>query len=142
MILHDFQRGRLPYFVPPKSETDDKINKDIKNSNEKVPHVEQNFESLTVGPEFQGDDLDKSNKDNLADKNSGEISQDMSVNMLSDNEEENNSEIESPKSDLHKRNSKELSGDDLIDSSLLETLSAEEKKFLRINESSQSKGIT
>lgn len=134
MVLHDFQRGRLPYFVPPKSDIDNKVDNDKEklpeeNSQEAVPHVTQDFESLEVVPDFKGEDMDIENdtaKDNV--KNSFE-------NVDSDNmEDEDDSEVE-------EKLDNEQDVDGLIDSSLLETLSTEEKKFLRIKESSTSKGI-
>lgn len=135
MVLHDFQRGRLPYFVPPKSDIDNKVDNDKEklpeeNSQEAVPHVTQDFESLEVVPDFKGEDMDIENdtaKDNV--KNSFE-------NVDSDNmEDEDDSEVE-------EKLDNEQDVDGLIDSSLLETLSTEEKKFLRIKESSTSKADT
>ena len=137
MILYDFQRGRLPYFVPPpNSEMETgKTVEESKMDAETVPQVEQNFETLTVVPEFQGEDLDKNNKDVLLTDTAKDKPEDIQIDesMLSDCEDDISDE---DKCDT----SKVVNSDDLIDSTLLETLSAEEKKFLRIKESSQSKG--
>ena len=70
MILQDFQRGRLPYFVPPpKMEGEQEIEKytikDKKNVSQTepvmeptkiIPSVTQNYKDLTVMPEFDADD--------------------------------------------------------------------------------------
>jgi len=142
MILHDFQRGRLPYFVPPpdsetKTTDGDKTEEENKMDTETVPQVEQNFETLNVVPDFQGEDLDKDNKNKLLTDTTKDKSEDIQIDesMLSDCEDDTSFE---DKCDT----SKVVNSDDLIDSTLLGTLSAEEKKFLRIKESSQSKGDT
>jgi len=70
MMLQDFQRGRLPYFIaPPKSDTDiegnDKPTKtdpaaentEETNNMEEIPKVKQSYKNLLVVPEFQGEDL-------------------------------------------------------------------------------------
>jgi len=73
MILHDFQRGRLPYFVaPPKLENNDgdpdskdngKNDNMVSTSDQteskittETPSVKQNFKDLQIVPEFTGDD--------------------------------------------------------------------------------------
>lgn len=147
MILHDFQRGRLPYFVPPPtSETDSDKTEENKMDTETVQQVEQNFETLNVVPEFEGEDLNK-NMNKLLTDTAKEKSQDIQIDNdinISDSENDTIDEDECNYGDnktSDKNSSKELNSDDLIDSQLLETLSAEEKKFLRIKESSHSKGM-
>jgi len=64
MILSDFQRGRLPYFVPPpNSERPDKtkvaISEPVKSVDvkaESVPAVKQNFKPLEMTTEFNDED--------------------------------------------------------------------------------------
>lgn len=76
MVLNDFQRGRLPYFVPPpkiaseeeknlascsdlnKNSTIDFIPETNKDSEMTAPSVTQNFDDLTVLTEFDKDDGD------------------------------------------------------------------------------------
>ena len=176
MILHDFQRGRLPYFVPPpKSETDvnenktnDEDNKKIdfvpesnskteseKNSNE-IPNVKQNFDSLTVGPQFEGDDLkiDPENSDNIEDT-------DVDSEEESDYDDENGEQSDEPElqiqtegiddeisfnyfknhKDTPKINNPSNDHDEILDSSLIETLTSEEKNFLGIQKTSKTSKI-
>jgi len=150
MILHDFQRGRLPYFVPPpkseeESKTDEKDTKDTETSSE-IPHVaKQNFQSLNVVPEFQGDDLQTDIKeDDEPCEVDDEVESDISDSENEDDliEQDINADTKSPsEKSLEARNDTCTKGDDneLIDSSLLDVLSSEEKQFLKIKET-ESKG--
>lgn len=78
MILQDFQRGRLPYFVSPTPQTENETvtrgdNKELKENEHsikgkkdsvsaqdqskfKTPFVQQNFDELNVTPIFHGKD--------------------------------------------------------------------------------------
>ena len=152
MILHDFQRGRLPYFVPPpKSEEDSKTDeKDTKSkdteTNSEVPHVvKQNFQSLNVVPEFQGDDLQTDiteNEESCEVDNQEESDISDSENEDDNTEDNSNTETKSlNEENCETKNDICSEGDDneLIDTSLLDALSSEEKQFLKIKET-ESKG--
>lgn len=58
MILMDWQRGKIPYFVPPPKEDGDKENKEemdveveLDDKNKKY-NIDQNIAELTVTNEF------------------------------------------------------------------------------------------
>jgi nuclear GTP-binding protein len=63
MILQDWQRGKIPYFVPPPS-SDEAIFfpepiQDDPTQNENVPLIEQNFNNIQTNPELFDDVKDK-----------------------------------------------------------------------------------
>ncbi|KAL3867873.1 hypothetical protein ACJMK2_040719 [Sinanodonta woodiana] len=71
MVLNDWQRGKIPYFVrPPGSEQNEELQNEAKKdedaeqeaSNNKLPetqkpHVSQNLIKIKVGPDYEGDDV-------------------------------------------------------------------------------------
>jgi len=163
MILHDFQRGRLPYFVsPPSSDKDNLNNTNQKNidfvaeeetKTESLPNVKQNFQSLLIVPEFQGEDLKSEDTEETIDDEVDETS-DMEEEEEEFSEEGEDDTInQQPERDVPDNEVKGIlkgaetkfihtendDDDDIIDSSLLENLTSEEKKFLRIKDNDPGK---
>lgn len=164
MILHDFQRGRLPYFnPPPKSNyenlidgnndtTVNSLEEDKNSSVSNLPSVKQDLEGLLVAPEFEGDDLEKSdiNKsvklvDETQDAEDKMVETDISdEDFCSDDEHENkqtvqtqsNQKFASKESNLeHSALTDDVSNEEeLIDKNLINNLTNEEKMFLGFKE--------
>lgn len=62
MILNDWQRGKLPYFVKPpieeKAENAETVQSEKpSNDNQTMPHVKQNLKEIELQLEFEGDDV-------------------------------------------------------------------------------------
>lgn len=105
MILNDFQRGCIPYFVrPPGSENEDntnteeeKIGEEVANKNEgddnvavkakKVPTVHQDYKRIRVEPKFTGDDVRRVHFDDC--QNDSDVELDDHENDEDDDEEAN-----------------------------------------------------
>jgi len=107
MILADYQRGRLPYFVPPpklESSENDTTEKSTKNiefvpaqdnetqnetknieSTDNILSVKQSFKSLTVAPEFITEDASNENDVDIS-------NDDISDGCVSDNESDDDDE--------------------------------------------------
>lgn len=57
MVLNDWQRGKIPYFVkPPESEQDEKLREEKTKTINKL-NVRQDYRKIEVEPTFSGDDV-------------------------------------------------------------------------------------
>ncbi|XP_052074004.1 uncharacterized protein LOC127711877 [Mytilus californianus] len=86
MVLNDFQRGKIPYFVkPPGTEGEDfdnKVEKDEQKSasankkEKKLPQVAQKFSKIRVEPEFSGNDVKCLDEEKVQDASDIEVMSD------------------------------------------------------------------
>ncbi|CAC5400985.1 NUG2 [Mytilus coruscus] len=134
MVLNDFQRGKIPYFVkPPGTEGEDfenKVEKDEQKSatankkEKKLPQVAQKFSKIRVEPEFSGNDVKSLDEEKVQDASDIEAmsDEDDSVDESDDEgaelEDSNNSlEMET---DVNAVEVKEECGNTLSEASMVE----------------------
>jgi len=152
MILTDFQRGRLPYYVSPprdvtkKEDIEKKTEKDCKNGLEKDAineiTVKQNYNQLKVIPDFSNADTEKDVELNTDDENiisnteqsdESDDEEDCDEDVLNDTETTENTNYNAQLASNVDNFKKDSDSDDELNVS--EVLTNEERKFLGFNDS-------
>jgi len=157
MILTDFQRGRLPYYVSPPRDVTKKedTEKETKNELEKDSineiTVKQNYNQLKVIPDFSNADTEKDVELNTDDENiisdteqsdesDDATEEDCDEDLLNDTETTENTNYNAQLAsnvDNFKKDSDADSDDEL---NVSEVLTNEERKFLGFNDSATNDG--
>lgn len=148
MILTDFQRGRLPYYVSPprevtkKEDIEKKTEKETKNELEKDSineiTVKQNYNQLKVIPDFSNADTEKDIELNTDDENIISDSEqsdeeDCDEDILNDTETTENTNYNAQVASNFNIDS-DADSDEL---NVSEVLTNEERKFLGFNDSGE-----